>query len=192
MKKKKLLKMKYIATAIVVLLIFISLISSGCIFDQENGHDWADPYTELTYELVLTSENETTVLLPVPIYNSGKNVSSLVEEIQMIEGDVDFNLNQTKYGPALNITFEGKAHLKAHKKEEMNDGKLDKYKFTDLSMAVNNTGKYYVYSSSKDANITEFICSEKVGGGEDVDWPHYFSVEELSLEEGWESIPLGY
>ncbi len=200
MKRKKLLKSKNIATVIVILLIFISLISSGCIFDQEDGdsnqedgHDWPESYTETSYNLNLTSKREINIIWPVPIFDSEQNssidLSKLAHEINLIKGKASYQIDQTKYGPALNITFNGTVRLKGYKHVKTDeDVNLEDYFFNELSMNNNDTEKYMVYSSNE-TRINDFTCYWE-NAGKDVNVPISFSTQDFKLKKGWQSVKL--
>ncbi len=186
---KKEVSSKNLVYHLVIILIIISLIFSGCMLNQEDEHEWPDPYFEYTYSLNLTSDNETTVLYPVPIFVSEGNISKLVDELRLSKGDAEYKITQTRYGAALNISFEGTIHLEGIKKVNKSDSKkVNLYKFSNLSMQKNETENYNVYSSAE-SKINKFKCVIK-SGGEDVDTPIYSNIENITLKKGWQDISI--
>lgn len=185
MKRERLLIRKKMFTTILIILILTSLSFSGCMSENDEHNT----YVKFNFELDIYSNDSTTLLWPVPIDRSHDNISKLVDDIEINKGDADYFIDQTEYGPALNITFKGQVNIVAHKKfedEENKNSNVNKYWFTNLSMETNVENEYRVYSSNN-IEITNFVTSVETID----DIPRYFSAnEKIILTGGWEIIEL--
>ena len=93
---------------------------------------------EYTYEVKIsppTGVNDTySVLVPVPLDNEG-NVSGIIKELKIVSGICTYRLNQTEYGPALEITGKGDIHLRiAGTKKQSGYPRLSMYVDNDWDM----------------------------------------------------------
>ncbi len=185
MTRESLMIRKKMFTTILIILILTSLTFSGCISENDENNT----YVKFNFELEVNSDNTTTLLWPIPIDRSPDNVSNLVDELEINKGDAEYFIDQTEYGPALNITFKDQVNIVAYKKfedEENKNTNANKYWFTDLSMETNVENEYRVYSSNN-IEITNFVTSVETVD----DTPRYFSANEnILLSRGWEIIEL--
>ncbi len=195
---------------IAIIVILVVAITGGYIyFDGEENTDSEDfhSYTEYHFELEMESDNQTTVLWPLPYDAKDKwdeshgNLSEIVYELKVTEGDGSINVNSTKHGRALKVSFNGTIRIEGNKRlyedefedEKEYENKSLKYLFDDLTMR-NKTKQskelYFVCSSSDDTKIVYFDCYSKHVGKYDSSGTIGLYIEELTLKKGWQTMEL--
>jgi len=181
---------------IIIILLLVVMSFAGCYTERDVTNYDDSGYEEYYYELSLSTNTEVFVLWPVPVINSTlvetdkEILSKLVNEIELITGNGNYKIEETKYSYVLNITFSNSIEIKAKKK--INDEDLYEqtdYFFDNLSMRnVNEKNQYYVYSSKDNVTLNKFSCYLWFDRSSGTDYFIYVDIENIELEKGWQSI----
>ncbi len=202
----KLGKNRQTLAIIIIFVVIVGGISGYILNTEENAEEdrhEKSSYVEDHFELEMESENRTMVLWPIPYDAKDEwdehygNLSDLVYDLKITEGNGVVEVNKTEHGRALKVAFKGKIKIVRNKKiyrDERNyENKSERYYFDDLTMR-NETkmqeDHYFVYSSSDNVEIINFDCYDQFVGELDSQRMVDRYVSGLILEKGWQSVEL--
>ncbi len=181
-----------------VLIVLIVGTISVYIYYTKNDDS---AYDEYYFELSIESENQTTILWPIPYdsYNEGDesygNLSDLVYDLKITKGNGSIEVNKTQRGRALKINFVGQVKIKGKKtiysERDENHRKRNKYYFDDLTMKDTNKSEgesHLVYSSTNNVKIDGFNCHRDNVGKLDSVRMIDKECSDVTLQEGWQSV----
>ncbi len=193
---------------VIIFLLFVAIIGGYIYFtggkksDSDENNNKSS-YTEHHFELQIEADNQTTVYWPIPYdsYNEGDefygNLSDLVYDLEITEGDGSIRVEDTKEGRALKITFSGLIRIRGNKKiywdKDQNFNERKKYIFDDLTMRNTNKSQgetYFVYSSANQTEVNEYQCYRENVGKYDSSGTIGLYIEELTLKKGWQTMEL--
>ncbi len=81
------------------------MLLSGCITNSENHYD---PLIRIKYHINIDASNSTSYHIFVPIVvNKDGNFSEVMNNLSIKRGEGSFNIIETPYGKALNISGKG-------------------------------------------------------------------------------------
>lgn len=166
--------------------------------------------TEMSYEIMLETSEDTTFFIPVPIDESGGNVADIVDKIELVEGTASWKIVNTEYGEALQINTSGKCVLSAkkgygEKSIEEGDEWLQSYNLSMLNgtkhdQRFGDIYEVWVFSSNEDT--TMLFKLSLIDGWNHIlnyntvryilDDPYTLEIHtsEIPLDKGWQIINL--
>lgn len=191
-------------TIAIIFILLVAIVGGYIYFTGEENRDDENfnSYTEYHYELEIESKEYTTVFWPMPYnpHSEEDNLSKLVNDFEILQGEGNIEVNKTLHGKGLSISFREKIVIEGHRRlyddEANHNSKWNNYFFEELTMK-NKTGdqedSYLVYSSSDNLKIYNFECYYENVGEYDSDRIVDRYVKDLSLEKGWQTIEFsGY
>jgi hypothetical protein len=96
---------------ILILIIISSVLISSCISQQ----------SEITYEVIIDTEESTTIYLPVPLDKSTEKIADVMDDLKVIVGEADWKITNTPHGIALEIHASEPCRLSARKNDGWNN-----------------------------------------------------------------------
>lgn len=176
---------------IIILSIFVIFIfCTGCV-NNDNEADIKDDnktiesnYSELKIDI--TSKSNFTLLLPI-LYNfeTNQSIESLYNELEVIEGNAIFQIQNTLYGIGLSISGNGKIKMRSY----LNNSDFLYYPFSMQNQIGNNIEKngdieYWIYlesSTNSDVDIIlDFTTTHDYGG--------YIANIVATITNGWNIV----
>lgn len=193
---------KSVYVIVIIFVLFVAIISGYIYFTGEEKNNKSS-YYEYHFELEIESDNQTTVLWPIPYdaYNQGDksygNLSDLINHLEVQEGTGSINVNETEHGRALKITFNDTIRIKGNKRLYKDGGNYNdeyfNYFFDDLTMRNETEDQedlYFIYSSLENVEIVNFNCYyEHIGELDSVRMVDR-NIGDLTLEKGWQLVSL--
>jgi len=166
--------------------------------------------TEMSYEIMLETPEDTTFFIPIPIDEYGGNVADIVDKIELVDGTANWKIVNTEYGEALQVNTRGKCILSAKKgygKKSIEEGDewLRSYNLSMLNGTRHDQkfGDIYgvwVFSSNEDT--TMLFSLSLIDGWNHIlnyntvrysfDDPYTLEIHtsEIPLDKGWQIIDL--
>ena len=121
-----------------VIILGISLLSSGCIFTEED--DIAVVYE---FNIILSEVTNVTIMLPIPVLN-GKIIDFGYSSINIEKGDAELSIIESVYGPCLEVKINNSNELSFSSKKMISAD--DEFYKSVLSMSENipdSSAEYY-------------------------------------------------
>ena len=166
----------HLRTFLAILIILILLLT-GCFFPNNEDEN---EITLLHYDIEININNVTNFTIHVPILIGWDD---FVDNIQILEGNVTYEIILTEFGEALKIRGNGNISLNSDKK--INGGK-----HFDISLLDQKTWTVKIYcdktptqSSLSIMNHLSYHVKNSKNG--DFDTTYYIKSE---LESGWQDI----
>jgi len=153
--------------------------------------------TRIEYLLAIDTQEEVTILLPVPIDGFNQTIFN-VDDFDVLEGAPDLNIVETIHGKALEVNTDTNTHIRARKECGLKGREeIGKWHSTiKISMATPISRKHptkdyifsyfnkiWIFSSKPDTNVKISLIS-KSGYGENPVFRNY----GVNLKEGWQEI----
>lgn len=185
------MKLKF---SIFILIIIASVSISSCIF-------WE---SEITYEVVFDTSENTTFYIPLPLEDSNNEKADVMDNLRVIEGEADWEIVDTVYGKALEVHTTNPCRLLAKKKygyknSEKGDEWLQNYNISMISELVkkkhewDETYNVWIYASNPNSTT-------RVSLSLDDGWNNLLSYRilltpsdpfaHIPLKEGWQTVEL--
>jgi hypothetical protein len=176
------------------------VVFSGCIDNEVNNDDWWE-YEVVHYSVgIQTNKSDNFFMyLPVPLISNGNNPKKgepieLMNELKIINGSINYQIEETLYGYALKINFSDDFEITAHR--EFNNATVEAvtdYIFVSLSMAFNEhtNSPNWIYVNSTNFNGVNltfkayYISDHAYGGHRDI-----WNAKICLIDAGWQMIPL--
>jgi len=193
----------------ILIIVVIILMSAGCIGKNNISHkEKVNLKDTLHYEVVIQSNSSInyTIYLPIPLQslNPKTKPSKFMDEVKLIEGNGDYKIINSEYGPTLQLNSTENITIMAHKEFEYEYiRKEEKLERNDLIVELSmyredneNNGWDYkmIYFNSSSENITLNISSyfrsawrDSEHNGEN-NW--YWELQNYSLKKGWQMIKI--
>ncbi len=184
------------------LWLSIAILTAGVIIAGASVLSGPVGKTEVAYEVRLatgTSE-ETTFFLPVPIDESIGEVADVMNELKVVDGTADWEIEDTAQGKALEVRTKAKCVLSAEKEcgykgWEEGDEWLYSCNFSMLQRINRNDYEVWIFAStanatlrirlSMDDGISNLLRYISVGST-----PTDPFTYEVPLKEGWQTVKL--
>jgi hypothetical protein len=175
------LKLASLFVAVMVMIIFYT----GCIGDIING-DWFF----YDYQLEIFPENETTqfeILIPIPVNATGEVEPVFMESRQIIHGNLNMEVNETPFGPALLINGTGEAEITFTFEGERDDNSPV---LLDMSMLreireEDEIGFFWAHSSQDNVSVRLNYHYDHSNG--ELVSRNYRIITQLNMD--WQSVP---
>jgi hypothetical protein len=157
--------------------------------------------TRIEYLLAIDTQEEVTILLPVPIDGFNQTIFN-VDDFDVLEGAPDLNIVETIHGKALEVNTDTNTHIRARKECGLKGREeISKWHSTiKISMAtpINRKhptkdyifsyfNKIWIFSSKPDTTVKISLIS-KSGYGENPVFRNY----GVNLKEGWQEISRSF
>jgi len=176
---------------IIIIIIFVTPFSSGCIRDSGKLSD----YFEYLIDVKSVNGKDYELFCPIAIDNITKLKSNIMNYIKVKEGKADFNEIESEKGDALRI--KANSSIKLMSKEENNVpfaylsmsnisvGLLDPWNEYDLWIYFNSTSLETI-----EISITLYIWHDKDNKALSIS-SEYNLNQYTKLEKGWQQIHMG-
>jgi len=193
------LRKKYITPISLLLMAIFVAGTIGWFYLIKNTETSSDFAYSIHYQVCVHEASRSinqTVFLPIPLQKDG-TPTKLLNEVQIVDGNVTFSIVDTLYGLALKINFTTAFKIMAHK--DFQNFRDERYLIYTMSMPTEYHEKNYIlYSSStNDSTIMlDFLSYEifKVRPGQGYSsrsYHHYeWGIENHTLSFGWQSTTL--
>jgi hypothetical protein len=193
---------KYIENQFKILMTVIMIICSGCI--ENNNNNFIKKELKYVYQIEINNNNlnEYIIYLPIPLLR--KNISEIkmendsvvdqiINNITVLFGQCMYNIIDTSYGKAINITSSKSVLLTSKGKLNWLDmfSNLTVPIYLSMFSKYNKTNsaffyeKYWVYSSIDGVNIKITLETEKGSAC----YANYKSIN-LNIIKGWQIIDI--
>lgn len=158
---------------IICFIIFLSLLFSGCINSNNKEDNKKSDMTQykLKIQIILNTTENYVIYAPIFVLNNGTK-SIINEQFKIISGNADFQLIDTKFGPAISINSSKNVTI------ELNGTDMIDFSYNDalipdiyLSLNINNTLKwetnthnYWMYCNNNKSDNIQIIINVLVVG----------------------------
>ena len=154
--------------------------------------------TEMKYEVMLDTSEETTFFVPVPVDTSNNVTADIIDELTVVEGTADWDIVDTEAGKALEVHTSTKCILSAKKE----CGYMDRDEIKEWLQRCNLSMIYELHERDSDGwqdcavwvfasntNTTIRMRLTMYTGLGDT-WGYLTDDHEILLEEGWQTVEL--
>ena len=190
--KKENLKIIAMITAIVVVIASVL----GAIIFMEGQHEDNEENNEGTYihtigrnyDVIIDSEGNYTVYVPVVLGSNG--LSYIMENLTLESGNCTYKIENTTYGPALNITGSGYVRLSAEvgytmyieNWEVVNTSGIDPTKGHPIVLSMSNiSGRHCEVNESGNITVVTGYNTTDESFRDNICWKNYVNNSLLSL-----------
>ena len=131
---------KYI---IIIIIVICFIVGSGCIFKDDKGNENKDTSNfQYVVNVYSTNDIEYYIHIPVPLNETDKNISPIVNYLKVINGDGNYNIILTNHGIAINLTGQRNLTLFASEQEFIPYAYLS---LSNSSINIYEDDEYYIY-----------------------------------------------
>ena len=154
--------------------------------------------TEMKYEVMLDTSEETTFFVPVPVDTSNNVTADIIDELTVVEGTADWDIVDTEAGKALEVHTSTKCILSAKKE----CGYMDRDEIKEWLQRCNLSMIYEMHERDsdgwKDCAVWVFASNTNTTirmrltmyTGLGATRGYLTDDHEILLEEGWQTVEL--
>lgn len=145
-----------------MLIIVVNIIlwaTYGVVFCNQNN---SNVYYKV--EVIAEINSNYSIIIPVPLSENG-SVSSLLNDLSIIEGEGDYDLTMTMHGYGMSLNGSGCLVLYAHdsftKKEYANEGFSTLSMWENITIGQEDVNRVWVYTADNNSIAVKITHGHK-------------------------------
>ena len=153
----------------IIIIISLIITFSGCIFNNNGNNNNKNNEYEYIVNINTESNNNFTLIIPLVVNITDVNISPIMSDLS-IEGNGNYLIKNTQFGPGLNITGYGNIKIRSKGKLFVDYGVLSLKYDSDGDGILKDEGPdveywYFFETNNKTNIILEITCEIKHENG---------------------------